>query len=198
MYIQCTRVLYSVVIKWQSNPRISQFNSPYNKFTSFCSSLYTLHEVFIMLLLLKTFIVFEEIRCASFKYKQLVERKHDIGRFWETLGDFGRLWETLEDFGRLWETLRDFVRLWETVVWYLRLCWFFNEFTEFRLRFNVYDRDCNGVVKVHDLLTILVEMGMTVAIETLDEMMFEADLIGKCTFIKGIHLWQVIVQSHRK
>ena len=177
MYIQWTRVLYSVVIKWQSNPRISQFNSPYNKFTSFCSSLYTLHEVFIMLLLLKTFIVFEEIRCASFKYKQLVERKHD-GRFWETLGDFGRLWET--------------------VVWYLRLCWFFNEFTEFRLRFNVYDRDCNGVVKVHDLLTILVEMGMTVAIETLDEMMFEADLIGKCTFIQGIHLCQVIVQSHRK
>ena len=53
-------------------------------------------------------------------------------------------------------------------------------------------------MKVHDLLTILVEMGMTVAIETLDEMMFEADLIGKCTFIQGIHLCQVIVQSHRK
>ena len=110
MYIQWTRVIYSVVITWQSNPHILQFNSPCNKFTSFCSSLYTLHEVFIMLLLLKTFIVFEEIRCASFKYKQLVERKHDIGRFWETLGDFGRPWKTSGDFGRLWETLWDFGR----------------------------------------------------------------------------------------
>ena len=97
MYIQWTRVLYSVVITWQPNPRISQLNSPCNKFTSFCSSLYTLHEVFIMLLLLKTFIVFDEIPCASFKYKQLVERKYEIGRLWETLGDFGRLWETLGD-----------------------------------------------------------------------------------------------------
>jgi len=34
MCIQRTCVLYSVVITWQSNPPISQFNSPYNEFTS--------------------------------------------------------------------------------------------------------------------------------------------------------------------
>jgi len=35
MSIQCTLVLYSVVITQQSNPPISQFNSPRNEFTSF-------------------------------------------------------------------------------------------------------------------------------------------------------------------
>ena len=35
--IQWTHVLYSVVITRQSNPPISQYNSPCNKFTSFCS-----------------------------------------------------------------------------------------------------------------------------------------------------------------
>jgi len=69
-----------------------------------------------MLLLLKTFIVFDEIPCASFKYKKIVERKHDIGRLWETLGDFGRLWETLGDFGRLWETLEDSYMILTTVL----------------------------------------------------------------------------------
>ena len=34
MCVQWTRVLYSVVITWQSNPPISQFNSPCNEFTS--------------------------------------------------------------------------------------------------------------------------------------------------------------------
>ena len=53
-----------------------------------------------MLLLLKTFIVFDEIPCASFKYKKIVERKHDIGRLWETLGDFGRqLYDTYDCVG---------------------------------------------------------------------------------------------------
>ena len=37
MYIHWTRVLYSVVITWQWNPPISQFNSPCNEFTSFWS-----------------------------------------------------------------------------------------------------------------------------------------------------------------
>jgi len=42
MYIQWTRVLYSVVITRQSNPPISQFNSPCNEFTSVWSMfLYT-------------------------------------------------------------------------------------------------------------------------------------------------------------
>ena len=34
MCIQWTRVLYSVPITWESNPRISQCNSPCNEFTS--------------------------------------------------------------------------------------------------------------------------------------------------------------------
>ena len=34
MCIQWTRVLYSVVITWQSDPPISQFNSPCNELTS--------------------------------------------------------------------------------------------------------------------------------------------------------------------
>jgi len=34
MCIQWTRVLYSVVITWQSTPPISQFNNPCNEFTS--------------------------------------------------------------------------------------------------------------------------------------------------------------------
>jgi len=34
MCLQWTRVLYSVVITRQSNPPISQFNSPCNEFTS--------------------------------------------------------------------------------------------------------------------------------------------------------------------
>ena len=37
MYIQWTRVLFSVVITQQSNPSISQFNSLCNEFTSFWS-----------------------------------------------------------------------------------------------------------------------------------------------------------------
>jgi len=37
MCIQWTRVLHSVVITRQSNPPISQFNSPCNEFTSFWS-----------------------------------------------------------------------------------------------------------------------------------------------------------------
>ena len=37
MCIQWTRVLYSVVITWQSNPTISQFNSLCNEFTGFWS-----------------------------------------------------------------------------------------------------------------------------------------------------------------
>jgi len=32
--IHWSRVIYSVVIVWQSNPSISQFNSPCNEFTS--------------------------------------------------------------------------------------------------------------------------------------------------------------------
>jgi len=34
MCIQWTRVIYSVVIAWQSNPPILQFNSPCDEFTS--------------------------------------------------------------------------------------------------------------------------------------------------------------------
>jgi len=34
MCIQWTRVLYSVVLTGQSNPPISQFNTPCNEFTS--------------------------------------------------------------------------------------------------------------------------------------------------------------------
>ena len=34
MCLQWTRVLYSIVIPQQSNPPISQFNSPNNEFTS--------------------------------------------------------------------------------------------------------------------------------------------------------------------
>jgi len=34
MCLQWTRVPYSVVITWQSNPPISKFNSPCNEFTS--------------------------------------------------------------------------------------------------------------------------------------------------------------------
>ena len=37
MCIPWTRVLYSVVITWQSNPPISQFNSQCNEFTCFWS-----------------------------------------------------------------------------------------------------------------------------------------------------------------
>ena len=37
MCVQWTRVLYSAVITRQSNPPISQFNSPCNEFTSFWS-----------------------------------------------------------------------------------------------------------------------------------------------------------------
>ena len=39
MCIQWTWVLYSVVITWQSNPPIPQFNSPCNEFTSLWSML---------------------------------------------------------------------------------------------------------------------------------------------------------------
>ena len=44
MCIQWTRVLYSVVITRQSNPPISQFNSPCNEFTSFWSMFYTIFK----------------------------------------------------------------------------------------------------------------------------------------------------------
>ena len=37
MSIEWTRVIYSLVITRQSNPPISQFNSPCNEFTSFWS-----------------------------------------------------------------------------------------------------------------------------------------------------------------
>ncbi|XP_052766194.1 calmodulin-A-like [Mya arenaria] len=50
---------------------------------------------------------------------------------------------------------------------------------EFRLRFNVYDQNQTGVVKVIDLQTILREMGMDVAMETLQQMMKNIDLYGR-------------------
>ena len=52
MCVQLTHVLYSVVITWQSNPPISQFNSPCNEFMSvwsmFVYNTYTLTHSFLV------------------------------------------------------------------------------------------------------------------------------------------------------
>ncbi|XP_060576001.1 calmodulin-A-like [Ruditapes philippinarum] len=47
---------------------------------------------------------------------------------------------------------------------------------EFRLRFNVFDRDGNGIITVSELLTLLIEMGQNVTKADLVDMMRAVDL----------------------
>lgn len=51
-------------------------------------------------------------------------------------------------------------------------------FVEFRLRFNVYDRDANGIITIDELLLILREMGQNVTKVDLYDMMKAVDLGG--------------------
>ena len=59
MCIQWARVLYSVVITQQSNPPISQFNSPCNEFTSFWS-MFVYNNV-IQCIVIMTYIFFTQV-----------------------------------------------------------------------------------------------------------------------------------------
>lgn len=54
---------------------------------------------------------------------------------------------------------------------------------EFRLRFNVYDKDANGIITTDELLLILKDMGMNTTKLDLDDMMRAVDLQGK----KDVH-----------
>ncbi|XP_045186088.2 calmodulin-A-like isoform X2 [Mercenaria mercenaria] len=50
---------------------------------------------------------------------------------------------------------------------------------EFRLRFNVYDQDDDGIITVNELLTVLREMGQNVTKADLKEMMRAVELGSK-------------------
>ena len=85
MYTQWTRVLYFVVITRQPNPPIPEFNSPYNEFTSVCST-FVYNGIFYFCPIFYYYILLRLILCWTWSINARVCRKK-----WTIYG--GNLWK---------------------------------------------------------------------------------------------------------